>query len=123
MIPMPTQDRTVTIHPYFRVADGKMDEFRAFCEKLVSMAAAEPDCLYYGFSFHENQVFCREGYTGAAALLAHLANVGAVLQEALQISEITRLEVHGVEEELAKLQEPLAAFGPTYYALEYGVRK
>jgi hypothetical protein len=123
MIPMPTQDRTVSIHPYFRVADGKMDEFRAFCEQAVSMAAAEPECLYYGFSFHESQVFCREGYTGADGLLAHLAHVGAILQEALQFSEITRLEVHGVEEELAKLREPLAAFQPTYFALEYGVRK
>jgi quinol monooxygenase YgiN len=120
---MPTQDRAVSIHPYFKVLDGKMDEFKQFCERFVSMATTEPSCLYYGFSFSGNQVHCREGYDDAEALLAHLANVGPLLQEALKIAEITRLEVHGVEEELAKLVTPLSGFNPTYFTLQYGIRR
>jgi hypothetical protein len=120
---MPTQDRTVTIHPYFQVPEGKMHDFRELCQELVSKAATEPECLYYGFSFHDNQVYCREGYEGAEGLLAHLSNVGSLLQDALKIAEITRLEVHGIDEELAKLFDPLSDLKPTYFTLQYGIRR
>ena len=100
-----------------------MDEFKEFCERFVSIATTESKCLYYGFSFNGNQVHCREGYDDAEGLLAHLANVGPLLQEVLKIAEITRLEVHGVEEELAKLLTPLSGFNPTYFALQYGIRR
>ena len=120
---MATQDRAVSIHPYFKVPDGKLDAFKELCEQFVSATAKEPKCLYYGFSFHGNEVHCREGYEGAEGLLSHLANVGSLLEEVLKISEVTRLEVHGVEEELAKLRGPLADFNPTYFTLEYGIRR
>jgi hypothetical protein len=120
---MPIHDRAVSIHPYFKVSDGKMDEFKALCEQCVSRAAAEPKCLYYGFSFNGDLAYCREAYEGAEGLLAHLINVDSVLQELLKISKITRLEVHGVEEELAKLHEPLSPHNPTYFTLQYGTRR
>ena len=120
---MATPDRSVSIHPYFKVPDGKLDEFKELCEQFVAVAATEPKCLYYGFSFNGNEVHCREAYEGADGALAHLANVGALLQVALTIAAITRLEIHGVEEELAKLREPLAAFNPTYFTLQYGIRR
>ena len=52
-----------------------------------------------------------------------LDNVGALLGEALKISDLTRLEVHGPEEDLAKLREPLAELNPQYFILEYGFRR
>ena len=112
----------MSIHPYFRVADGKMGEFRDCCERFVALTAQEPKCLYYGFSFNGDEVHCREAYEDADALLAHLANVDAVLKEALKISLLTRLEIHGTAEELAKLMGPLATLAPTYFTLEYGIR-
>jgi hypothetical protein len=120
---MATLDRNVSIHPYFKVSDGKLDKFREFCEQFVSATAKEPKCLYYGFSFNGDEVHCREGYEGAEGLLSHLANVGSLLEGVLKIAEITRLEVHGVEEELAKLREPLTGLNPTYFTLEYGIRR
>src|SRR5271169_7216962 len=99
---MPTKDRSVSIHPYFKVADGKLDAFKELCEQFVSATAKEPKCLYYGFSFNGNEAYCREGYEDAEGTLSHLANVGPLLERVLKISEITRLEVHGMEEELAK---------------------
>jgi hypothetical protein len=89
----------------------------------VSVTAREPQCLYYGFSFHGDEIYCREGYESAEALLSHLANVGLLLERLLKISEMTRLEVHATEEELAKLRGPLADFNPTYFTLEYAVRR
>ena len=113
----------MSIYPYFRVPDGKMDEFKDFCEKFISMTAEEPKYLCYGFSFHGDTMRCREAYEDADGLLAHLANVGALLNEVLKIAHLTRLEVHGMAEELAKLTEPLSALAPTYFTLEYGIRR
>jgi quinol monooxygenase YgiN len=120
---MPMKDRAVSIHPYFRVSDGKMDEFKDLCEQFMSVTAEEPKCLYYGFSFNGDNVHCREAYEDAEGLLVHLENVGALLKQALKIAEVTRLEVHGIAEELAKLTEPLSALAPTYFTLEYGIRR
>jgi len=120
---MATDDTCCTIVPYFEVQSGKMEEFKALCERFVAKTGEESDCLYYGFSFDGDVAHCREGYVNAAGLLAHLENVGALLEEAFRISDITRLEVHGPESELDKLREPLAALNPQYFTLEYGFRR
>jgi quinol monooxygenase YgiN len=120
---MATNDTCCSIVPYFEVHEGKLDEFRALCERFVEATAKEGGALYYGFSFDGQTVHCREGYANAAGALAHLGNVGPLLQEALQIAELVRLEVHGPEEELAQLRGPLADFSPQYFTLEYGFRR
>jgi quinol monooxygenase YgiN len=120
---MPTSDKCCTIVPYFNVPAANMPAFRKLCEAFVEKSSTEPACLYYGFSFYENQVHCREGYADAAGALAHLENVGALLQEALKLAEILRLEVHGPADELAKLRGPLAALKPQFFTLEYGFRR
>jgi quinol monooxygenase YgiN len=109
--------------PYFKVQSGKLEAFKEICEKLVTITQKEPKCLYYGFSFYEDTVHCREGYDDGEGALAHLENVGSLLQEALKIAEITRLEVHGPEAELAKLREPMADLKPEFFTLEYGFRR
>jgi hypothetical protein len=120
---MATTDTCCTIVPYFKVHEGKLEAFKELCVQFVEKTLQEPKCLYYGFSFFEDQVHCREGYDDAEGLLAHLDNVGALLGEALKISEIARLEVHGPEAELAKLREPLANLNPQFFSLEYGFRR
>jgi hypothetical protein len=100
-----------------------LDEVKDLCEQCISVAAQEPKCLYYGFSFNGDNVHCREAYDGAEGLLTHLANIGTLLNEVLKIAQITRLEVHGPSEELAKLVEPLSSLAPTYFTLEYGIRR
>ena len=120
---MATQDRAVSIHPYFKVPDENLGAFKALCEEFVAATTKEPACFHYGFSFHGNEAFCRESYEGAEGVLAHLGNVGPILAEALKIAELTRLEIHGMEEELAKLRGPLADLKPAFFALEYGIRR
>ncbi len=100
-----------------------MDEFKKLCDQFMSITAQEPECLYYGFSFSGDMAHCREAYEDAAALLTHLSNVDAVLKEAVKISTIERLEIHGIPEELAKLTKPLSALAPAYFTLEYGIRR
>ena len=120
---MATQDKCCTIVPYFKVHSGKLEAFKSLCERFVAKTQAEPKCLYYGFSFYEDIAHCREGYEDAEGALAHLESVGSLLDEALKISEIDRLEIHGPESELSKLREPLADLKPQFFVLEYGFRR
>jgi quinol monooxygenase YgiN len=114
------EDTTCTLVPYFEVAEGKLDEFKAMGPKFVELTRKEAGCVHYAFSFSGQAAHCREGYDNAAAVLAHLDNVGAQLGEALKIATISRLEVHGPAAELDKLREPLAGLKPTYFTLAEG---
>jgi hypothetical protein len=120
---MSTQDKCCTIVPYFNVPTENLPLFKKICEAFMEKTSLEPKCLYYGFSFDGNMAHCREGYADAEGLLAHLENVGDLLQDALKIAEIARLEVHGPEEELAKLRGPLGSLNPQFFTLEYGFRR
>ncbi len=120
---MATKDTCCTIVPYFKIANGKIEDFKALCERFVEKTNNETKCLYYGFSFNGEQAHCREGYQDAEGVLTHLENVGSLLEEALKISELTGLEIHGSEAELAKLREPLAHLKPKFFVLEYGFRR
>lgn len=74
----------ITIHPYFTIAEGKLEEFKAIWQKMVPVIdEKEPGCSFYEFSFCGNVAFCREGYEDAAGVLTHLSNVGAVLEEVM----------------------------------------
>lgn len=117
---MSVADTRCSLGPYFRVHEGRMDDFRRNCEAFVERTASEPACLYYGFSFNGNLVHCREGYRDAEGLLAHLDNVGDLLDKALTMSDLERLEIHGPEEELARLREPLKALNVDWFVLDYG---
>jgi quinol monooxygenase YgiN len=120
---MATQDTCCTIVPYFKVQSGQLAAFKTLCEQFVEKTSQEPKCLYYGFSFDGDQAHCREGYKDAEGLLAHLENVASLLQEALTIADLSRLEVHGPAGEPAKLLDPLSDLNPQFFTLEYGFRR
>jgi len=120
---MATADKCCTIVPYFKVHDGNLDAFREICTRLVEKTRQEAKCMYYGISFDGDEVHCREGYEDGEGLLAHLDNVGGLIEEALQIADLARLEIHGPEEELAHLREPLAELNPQFFVLECGFRR
>ncbi len=50
--------------------------------------------------------------------------MGPLLTELLEsgMAELTDLQIHGPEEEIAKLREPLADLNPSFWGLEYGFR-
>ena len=121
---MVKDDTCCTLAPYFRIHDGQVDAFKAGCAEFVDKTQEEGDgCLFYAFSFDGDVAHCREGYQDADAVLAHLGNVGELLNRALKISDITRLEVHAPESELAKLRGPLAKLNPQFFAVETGFRR
>jgi quinol monooxygenase YgiN len=120
---MATPDTCCTLVPYFRVHEGKLADFKALGPEFVELTMTEPGCLHYAFSFSGDEVHCREGYADAAAVLHHLDNVGAVLQRALKVADITRLEVHGPAAEVDKLRGPLAGLKPQFFVVEGGFRR
>jgi quinol monooxygenase YgiN len=107
----------VSLHPYFKVHPGRLDEFKAGFPVFVELTKKEPKNLFYEFSVNGNKVFCREGYLDAEGLLAHLDNVGALLTQALKMADLIRVEVHGPAAELDKLREPLAHLKPEWFIL------
>ena len=120
---MAEKDTCCTLVPYFKVHDGKLEEFKSGCSEFIEATKNEPGCLFYAYTLNGNEAHCREGYNDAAAVLAHLENVGEKLQSALQIADITRLEVHGPANELDKLREPLKNLSPVYFELLDGFRR
>jgi quinol monooxygenase YgiN len=113
-------DTVCTLVPYFKVKPGQLAAFKAGVAGFVERTGSEKGCVHYAFSFDGDTAHCREGYDDAAAMLAHLDNVGALLAEALKIADITRLEVHGPAAELDKLRGPLADLKPQFFLLELG---
>jgi len=113
-------DTCCTLVPYFTVHEGKLDDFKALGVWFIERTKTEPDVLHYAFSFNDNTAHCREGYKDAAGILAHLDNVGDLLTKALELSELTRLEVHGPADEIELLRKPLADLKPRFFVLEPG---
>ena len=111
----------VSLHPYFKVHPGKLDAFKAGLPAFVEKTKTEEKNLFFDFTINGDEVLCREGYTDAEGLLAHLANVDAPLKEALKIADLTRLEVHGPAAELDKLKGPLAELKPTWFVRDRGI--
>ena len=111
----------VTIHPYFKVHPGKREQAECLMREFVAKTRGEPLCLFYEFTVNDDEVFCREGYVGAAGVLAHLDNVGAVIGKMLEVSEMTRLEFHGPAAELDQMREPLAHLGAAYFVWHSGL--
>lgn len=116
-------DNVVSLHPYFKVHPGKLAQFKAAIPNFIELTRKEELNLYYEFTFNGDEVFCREGYVGAAGALAHLANVGAPLGEIFKIADLTRLEIHGPAAELDLLRGPLAQMKPAWFVLEAGLRR
>ena len=109
----------VSLHPYFKVHPGKLEAFKAALPAFVEKTASEEKNLFYGFTVNGDEIFCREGYTDADGVLAHLDNVGALLAEALKISNLIRVELHGPANELDKLRGPLAHLTPAWFPIEH----
>ena len=121
-VKMDSLSNFVSLHPYFKIHPGKLEAFKAKLPAFIEKTATEEKNLFYDFSINGDEIFCREGYVDAAGVIAHLDNVGALLAEALKISDLIRLELHGPAQELDKLKGPLAHLKPAWFAVERSMR-
>lgn len=111
---------TVSISPYFKAKEGKLEELKALCPALVELVSKEDLCTYFGFAFDGDTMFVREAYEGAAGVLAHLENAGEALGPVFEAADLIKLEVVATAEDIEALKEPLKDLNPTYFTLEFG---
>jgi hypothetical protein len=103
---------------------GKKDAFENLADRFIEKTRNESGIRYYGWSFKDDEVHCRQGYQDAAGFLEHANNVMNLFQEALTISDCTRLAIHGPEAELDKLRAPMAEIEfLEYFPLRDGFRR
>ena len=74
--------------------------------EFVKRTRNETGCLYYGWSLSDNQLICEEIYVDAAAVTAHLANVGPLiaLLTAEGVAQMDSIALHGPAGEVEKLK-------------------
>lgn len=113
--------QAVSLHPYFQIHEGKLEEFLDVMPEFLKKTSLEPGCIYYDFFRDGQTAYCREAYLDAEALLAHLANVGDLVARFLELSELKRIEVHGPSEEIEKLREPMEGLHPEFFIRETGL--
>ena len=104
---MTTQDTSCTVTAFFKVNPGKLEAFEALADRFVEKTRNESGMRAYGWSFNSDEAHCRQRYENAEGFLEHVQNVFALFQEALTLSDCTRLAIHGPDDELAKLRQPL----------------
>jgi quinol monooxygenase YgiN len=107
----------VSLHPYFKAHPGKLEAVKTGFSRFVEKTGTEKKNLFYAFTVNGDEILCREAYTDAEGVLAHLDNVGDLLAEMLTMSDLTRIEVHGPAAELEKLKKPLAHLTPAWFAI------
>jgi len=113
----------VSIHPYFQPHEGKLEEFVAGLPAFIERTSTEERCLFYDFTISDDIVFCREAYEGAEGALTHLENVGDLLEKALGIADLVRLEIHGPAAELDQMREPLSELPVDWFVFSGGVER
>jgi quinol monooxygenase YgiN len=120
---MGTFDNAVSINPYFKIEDAHRAACKDFLAQFCALVKKEEKCLFYNFTFNGNTLCCREAYTDAEAVQAHLANCGEALGKFLEIAKLVRIELHGPAAELEKLKKGFAPFNPDYFVSECGIGK
>jgi len=123
--PKGAQDTHVTILPEFIIPAGKMDEFKAGFPKFYAATKNGPGasgCLYYGFGFSGDSMYCREGYKSAEDCAKHGADVKEIIEEPLKAvgAGNFKLNVVGPAAELEKLKPKLAPRGAIFWELDSG---
>lgn len=111
----------IQVRASFKINDGKFEEFKklaALC--LVSVKEKDRDTLQYDWFLSEDQTECviREKYTDSNAVLTHVGNLGGLLGELLEVSEL-KLEVFGNASE--ELVGATAGLKPRFYSFFQGI--
>ena len=119
---MASEGNSCIIGTYFKIQDGKQEEFKGLCERLVEKTHRHLGCFLCSFSFNSDQAYLLQVYRDADAALANLPNVGEVLQDLMEIGDVVRLEMHAPPGELSKLGG-FSELQPQYFTLEYGFRR
>merc|ERR1711953_150785 len=107
-------DETLTVLVYWSIRDYA--RFLTGVKDFQDLTKQEEMVRYYGFCLSGSKAICREGYDCAEGFLEHLENVDQPLKAAMEVADVTRVEVHGPAAEVEKLRSPLSAFPAVFWS-------
>jgi len=107
-------DETLCVLVYWDIRDYA--KFLAGVKEFQDLTKQEEKVKYYGFCLYGAKAICREGYDCAEGFLEHLRNVDGPLKAAMEVADVTRVEVHGPVIEVDKLREPLSSFPAVFWS-------
>jgi hypothetical protein len=85
---MSIPSKFVSRHPYFNLHPRQNRRGYGHAAAIRRENSSEKENFFYGFSVNGDEVSCRESYENANGLLAHLGNVGALLEEMLKMADL-----------------------------------
>jgi quinol monooxygenase YgiN len=93
-----------------------LGEFKQVVAQAVEIAKGEAETLQYEYFMSPDETRCvlLESYASSDALLAHMANMGSVLQRLFELGGQVEADVFG--DPSPALLEAAAAFEPRIYA-------
>ena len=94
-----------SLNPYFKIHPGMLEEFKSICDKFILETQKEKGVSYYFWCFDNNNALCREGFRDIKAVSIHLKNTKHLLDKALEIADLVKLEVYGIKSDLSALKE------------------
>jgi len=107
-------DETLSVLVYWDIHDYA--RFLAGVKGFQDLTKQEEKVKYYGFCLNGARAICREGYDCAEGFLEHLRNVDGPLKAAMEVADISRVEVHGPAPEVEKLRAPLSSFPAVFWS-------
>ena len=80
-----------------RIPPGNLREFKALAAQALEIASNEPGTLRYSWYLDKDETACvvREVYEDSDAVLAHIANLGALMGRVLKAGGGCELEMFG----------------------------
>ncbi|MEZ0364856.1 putative quinol monooxygenase [Mycobacterium sp. pUA109] len=98
------------------IANEQLEEFKALAQDAVVSVRGEAGALQYDWFLSDDQTKCvvLEKYESSEAVLAHLANAGALIGRLAKLGGGLDIEVFG--DVSPELRQALAATGPPFYA-------
>lgn len=98
------------------IANDKLDQFTALAKDAVVAVRGEAGALQYDWFLSDDQTKCvvLERYASSEAVLAHLANAGALIGQLAGLGGGLAIEVFG--DVSPELRQALAATAPPIYA-------
>lgn len=115
------QNTSLMILPRFTVIDKSKAE--PIMAEFVKKTRNEAGCLYYGWSLCGDQLVCEEIYLNAAAVAAHLQNIGPQIGQitAEGVAKMDSIELHGPAGEVEKCKKLFDPLGAKYFITDSSV--
>ena len=118
-VPAEIVDRYCALVWVFELHEDRVEDFKALCEQVCGRVGEEPKCVSHRFSYNGKHLQYRVVAEDAFGVLAHVVDLGELLEDVLKTVTLVRLEIHAPGDQLEQLRGPLAAFEPDFYTADF----